>query len=70
MPKYTVVESRQMQTLGPTGNSVSQYRVWIKTERGSTGSIDVVLADWDKTKLQAILGEFAEQLDLAFNLEA
>ena len=68
MPKYKVTDSRQIQTLGPSGVSVSQYRVWIQTERGSTGSIDVVLADWDKTKLQAILTEFADELDLAFNL--
>ena len=68
MPNYTVIESRQIAKLGPTGNSVSEYRVWIQTERGSTGSIDVSAADWKADKLKELLTDFATDLDLAFNL--
>lgn len=68
MPKYKVLESRQIQKLGPTGTSVSVYRVWIQTERGSTGSIDVDAADWTADKLKPILEGLATDLDLAFTL--
>jgi len=67
--KYKVIESRQIQKLGPTGASVSQYRVWIQTERGSTGAADVDAADWTAEKLKPILQRFADDLDLAFTLE-
>ena len=66
--KYKVIESRQIQKLGPTGASVSEYRVWIQTERGSTCSVDVSLADWKADRLREILLMFAAELDLAFTL--
>ena len=66
--KYKVLESRQIQKLGPTGASVSQYRVWIQTERGSTGACDVDAADWTAEKLRVILDRFATDLDLAFSI--
>ena len=66
--KYKVIESRQIQKLGPTGAGVSEYRVWIQTERGSTGSVDVSLADWKADRLREILLMFAGELDLAFTL--
>jgi len=66
--KYKVIESRQVQKLGPTGSAISQYRVWIQTERGSTGAADVDAADWTAEKLKEILGNFAADLDLAFTL--
>jgi len=68
MPTYKVIESRQIQKLGPTGSSVSQYRVWIQTERGSTGAADIDAADWTADKLKPILDRFAADLDLAFTL--
>ncbi|MBA7568661.1 hypothetical protein ES708_10395 [subsurface metagenome] len=68
--KYKVLESRQIKTLSPTGASVSQYRVWIQTERGSTGAADIDAADWTAEKLKPILDRFAADLDLAFTLEA
>ena len=66
--KYKVIESRQIQKLGPTGASVSQYRVWIQTERGSTGAADIDAADWTAEKLKPILERFAADLDLAFSI--
>ena len=69
MAKYKVIESRQINKLGPTGNSVAQYRVWIQTERGSTGAADIDAADWTADKLKEILGNFADDLDLAFTIQ-
>jgi len=69
MAEYKVIESRQVQKLGPTGTAISQYRVWIQTDRGSTGATDVDVADWTADKLKEILGKFAEDLDLAFTIQ-
>ena len=66
--KYKVLESKQIQKLGPTGSSVAVYRVWIQTDRGSTGAADVDAADWTAEKLKPILEAFAADLDLAFTL--
>ena len=68
MPKYKVLESKQVQKLGPTGSSVAMYRVWIQTERGSTGAADIDGADWTAEKLKPILERCATDLDLAFTL--
>jgi len=68
MPTYKVLESKQIQKLGPTGSSVSMYRVWIQTARGSTGAADIEDADWTAEKLKPILERFAADLDLAFTL--
>lgn len=66
--KYKVLESKQIKKLGPTGSSVAVYRVWIQTDRGSTGAADVDAADWTAEKLRPILEAFAADLDLAFTL--
>ena len=68
MPEYKVLETRQIQTLSPTGATQQVYRVWIQTERGSSGNIDVAQADWTAERLKAILDQFATDLDLAFTL--
>jgi hypothetical protein len=44
------------------------FRVWLRTERGATGSVDVEKADWSAEKLREILGAKAANLDLAFTL--
>ena len=68
MDKYKVLDSRQIQRMTPAGGTVSVYRVWIETGRGSTGNIDVDMDDWTKEKLKPILEAFALELDLAFDL--
>lgn len=68
MSSYTVLETRQVQTLSPTGAAQTVYRVWIKTEKGSTGSVDVPQSDWTAEKLKGILDKLAADLDLAFSL--
>ena len=68
MAEYKVLETRQIQTLSPTGATQQVYRVWIQTARGSSGNIDVAQADWTAERLKAILDQFATDLDLAFTL--
>jgi len=68
MPIYTVTDTRQVQTLTPAGFMREVYRVWIATERGASGSVDVSPDKWNKEALTGILEAFAEKLDLAFEV--
>jgi len=44
------------------------YRVWLVTENGARGTVDVRPADWTKEALAAILQEKAAELDLAYTV--
>jgi len=68
--KYTVTDTREVSTLTPVGTERKYYRVWITTENGAMGSVDVPLPDWDAEKLPGILEEKARLLDLAFSVGA
>jgi len=50
------------------GGEHKYYRVWLFTDRGATGHVDVEIEDWNKDALSAILDAKAVQLDLPFNL--
>lgn len=66
MAGYTVTDTRQVKTLTPAGTMREVYRVWISTDRGSSGSVDVSPADWEATRLTEVLEDLAQRLDLAF----
>lgn len=68
MSGYKVVDSREMSTMTQTGTERKFYRVWIQTDRGSTGHIDVPLSDWSEATLPGIMQAKADELDLAFRL--
>lgn len=68
MPGYTITDTKEVQTITPGGGRKTVYRVWLRTERLATGSVDVELADWTAEKLPAILSAKAAILDLAFVL--
>jgi hypothetical protein len=63
---YTITDSREMDTLTPAGNSVKMTRVFLTTDRGASGTVDVSKKDWTKAKLELILAEKSAELDLAF----
>jgi hypothetical protein len=65
---YEITDTRKIDQLTQGSNIVVKYRVFIVTDRGSTGSIDVSAPDWTVEKLRAILAEFAAQLDLAYTV--
>jgi len=50
----------------PAGSTVQTYRVWLVTDHGSTGTVDVPLDKWNSEDLPAILEAKAKELDLAF----
>jgi hypothetical protein len=50
------------------GGEHKYYRVWLFTERGATGHVDIELADWNKERLAEIFKAKAAELDLAFTV--
>jgi len=63
---YKVTDTREMSRMTQAGSVVQTYRVWLVTDNGSTGTIDVPLDKWSKEDLPAILETKAAELDLAF----
>lgn len=69
MPKYTVTDTREVSTLTQAGTERKSYRVWLQTERGSSGSVDIPADKWTPESVKEILQAKATDLDLAFALE-
>jgi hypothetical protein len=65
---YRVTDTREITTMTQGGGQATLYRVWLITERGASGTIDVPLRNWNKDDLPAILNEKALALDLAFSI--
>jgi len=55
-----------MSRMTQAGSVVQTYRVWLVTDKGSSGTVDVPLDKWNKDDLPGILAAKAEELDLAF----
>lgn len=67
---YEITDTQEVQDLTRAGTPRTVFRVWIVTENGATGQVDVKPSDWETEKLKVILAEKATQLDLAFNLNS
>jgi len=65
---YRVTDTREIQALTPAGTERVTYRVWLVTDLGATGTVDVSSEDWNRESLEVILAEKAAALDLAFSL--
>ena len=65
---YKVTDSQKIQSITPAGNPYSYYRVWLVTEKGASGYVDVPAEKWKKDVLEATLQAFADELDLAFSV--
>ena len=65
---YKVTDTQQIKSMTAAGSTVTSYRVWIVTDRGATGQVDVPLDKWNSKDLKDILDEQADNLDLAFSL--
>jgi hypothetical protein len=62
---FKVTDTRQINTLTQAGSTVTVYRVWITTNRGATGTLDVPQEQWTTEALPKLLAEKAQELDLA-----
>ncbi len=65
---YKVTDTREIKSMTPAGSTRVSYRVWLETEKGATGSVDVPEDKWNAGDLRALLDEKATNLDLAFSL--
>jgi len=68
MSKYTVTDTREVSTLTQAGTERKAYRVWLQTENGSVGSVDIPETEWTPERVREILEAKATDLDLAFSL--
>lgn len=65
---YKVTDTRQVKQMTQAGSTVEVFRVWIVTDKGSAGQVDVPLDKWNKNDLPGILEAKAAELDLAFTV--
>lgn len=65
---YKVTDTREIRSMTPAGSSQVMYRVWLVTDKGATGTVDVSQDKWNDTDLRVILDEKAALLDLAFTV--
>jgi len=68
MKEFKVTDTREMSQMTPAGSVVKVYRVWLVTQNGSTGTVDVSVDKWNSKDLTAILEAKAAELDLAFTI--
>jgi len=66
--KYTVLDTREITSMTPAGSVRKAYRVWIQTDRGASGTVDVSSEEWKADTLKKILSAKATELDMAFTL--
>jgi len=65
---YKVTDTREISRMTQAGSEIKLYRVWLVTEAGATGTVDVPQSSWTKEELPQILRDKAAQLDLAFSV--
>ena len=65
---YKVTDTQRITTMTPAGGTVQSYRVWLVTDRGATGQVNVPLDQWNEKDLPGVLAEQAALLELAFNV--
>jgi len=63
---YKVTDTREISRMTQAGSEVKLYRVWLVTDDGATGHVDVKQDDWNANALKSILDAKADELDLAF----
>lgn len=68
MDGIKVTASQKQTRMGPTGQTFDVYEVWVQTEQGATGRIEVPASKWNKADLEVILSKTKDDLDLAFGL--
>lgn len=67
---YKVTDTREVSQLTQTGAERKTYRVWLITDNGATGSVDIPASEWNADHVRDVLTAKAASLDLAFDLNA
>jgi len=47
---FQVTDTREIQALTPAGTERVTYRVWLVTDSGATGTVDVPSEDWNRER--------------------
>lgn len=68
MATFAVEAVQKQDRLGPTGDPVPLYMVWLRTTLGAKGKIEVPVATWEGDGLREHLQAQADNLDKAFVL--
>lgn len=68
MATFKVEAVQKQDRLGPTGDPVPMYIVWLKTALGASGRIEVPAPVWEGDDLEHYLRVEASNLDKAFVL--
>jgi hypothetical protein len=63
---HKVTDTREISRMTQAGSVVQTYRVWLVTDKGSSGTVDVPKDKWNAEDLPEILAAKAAELDLAF----
>ena len=66
---FKVTDTQKITTMTPAGNTATYYRVWLITDKGASGQVDVSTDIWNEKDLPGFLRDQAAQLDLDFNLK-
>ena len=66
--RYVVTSVDERRRFGTAGKENVYFDIQIETRRGSTGSVQIAQADYDKEKVQAALDALYERLELPFTL--
>lgn len=67
--KYTVTDVNERRRFTKAGGDKLSFDIHIQTERGSTGSIRIPAAQYEKENVKKLLDVLAEKLDMPFELE-
>jgi len=65
---YQVTDTQEFSTITRGGRETKTYRVWIVTDKGASGYVDVSERNWKPDKLKKVLEEKAKSLDMAFDV--
>ncbi len=65
---YRVTDTQEFTTITRGGRETKTYRVWLVTDRGASGYVDVSERNWKPDKVKKALEEKAQSLDLAFSI--
>jgi hypothetical protein len=65
---YEVTGTDERQTYGPNNKPKTVYIVYLTTDRGVSGTLEVSKADWNAETLPGLLQDKADELDLALTL--
>lgn len=66
--KYEVTDVNERRRFTPAGKEQTFVHITIRTVRGSTGSVRIPKAEYNKEKVKAKLDELVAMLDMPFGI--